>query len=186
MSELDLINTPGGMFRLRRARPEDADAILLICEEAASWLTGRGIDQWEPGSFERAPLLDEIAHGYAYLASCVEQPAGTLTLSWADPPTWGRRPDDAGYVHALAVRRAFAGQQLGRGLLAWAERTAAAAGKTYLRLDCVAHNERLNQYYRDAGFAFRGVMGTRRPVSLYEKRIAGTPTGPREEPAEQA
>jgi GNAT superfamily N-acetyltransferase len=90
-----------------------------------------------------------------------------------DPVVWGAQPSDAGYLHDFAIRRAFGGMWLGRCILAWVERTCIAAGKTWLRLDCIAWNEPLNDYYRRAGFAYRRAIGVYNPVNLYEKRLWG-------------
>ena len=107
-----------------------------------------------------------------YLAGLRGRPVGTLALQWSDDETWGDIPGDAGYVHGLAIRRDFADQGLGRELLRWAEARVAASGKKYLRLDCVAENRALNEYYRRAAFSYRGgalVWGLE--VSLYEKKV---------------
>ena len=91
-----------------------------------------------------------------YLAALEGRTFGTLALQWSDEEVWGYAPGDAGYVHGLAIRRDFAGLGLGRELLRWAEDRAALSGKRYLRLDCVAKNRRLNEYYERAGFRCRG------------------------------
>jgi len=91
-----------------------------------------------------------------YLARLDGEPVGTIALLWSDEETWGDVPGAAGYVHGLAVRRDFAGQGLGRALLRWAENRAASSGREHLRLDCVAGNRALNEYYERAGFDHRG------------------------------
>jgi GNAT superfamily N-acetyltransferase len=168
----DIIVTPAGRYTLERARAEDADVLMDMFEEAARWLTGRGIVQWEPGSFDRRPLLGSIARGEVYVARLDGQIAATLTLQWEDRETWGDMPPDGAYVHGFVVRRAYGGQGLGRRMLEWAERQAAAAGRTFLRLDCVAGNPALNRYYQDAGFTLKEVVGQEWRSSLYEKRCA--------------
>ena len=97
-----------------------------------------------------------IEGGEMYLAVLDGQPVGTFALQWSDRETWGDVPDDAGYVHGLAIRRDFAGTGLGREMLRRAEQMVSLAERTYLRLDCVADNEALNEYYRRAGFVYRG------------------------------
>jgi len=85
---------------------------------------------------------------------------------------WGNVPDDAGYLHRLAIRRVYAGMELGRQLLQWAEGKVASAGRDYLRLDCMAENQALRQYYEQAGFTYRGeVRGEGWRASLYEKKV---------------
>lgn len=159
-----------------RAETSDLDTVLSILEEAARWLASRGIDQWRPGTFSEERIADRIGRGEVYLAVLGGRAVGNVVLQWSDEETWGDAPDDAGYVHGLAIRRALAGRGLGRDLLRWAEDRAAAAGKQYLRLDCAAQNRTLNEYYTRAGFRFRGrtsVWGLE--VSLYEKEVGDGP-----------
>jgi protein-tyrosine phosphatase len=171
------ISAGGRTFTLARAQASDADAILAILEDAARWLEARGIDQWHPGDFLRVSLLGMIARGVVYLARGESDmgnegdPAGTLTVQWEDVPTWGEMPPDAAYVHGFAVRRAYGGLGLGRALLDWAARQAVAAGKAYLRLDCLATNPPLRAYYERAGFVLRGLVDEGESA-LYERRVA--------------
>jgi GNAT superfamily N-acetyltransferase len=167
------IETPGGRFTIARARADERDIVLDVMNEAAAWLESRGIYQWAPGRFDVALLEEAIAAGEMYLVWRGDEPAGTFSLMENDPVVWGAQPPDAGYLHDFAIRRAFGGIELGRCMLAWVERTCIAAGKTWLRLDCVAWNEPLNDYYRRAGFAFRRAIGAHNPVNLYEKRLWG-------------
>jgi GNAT superfamily N-acetyltransferase len=52
-------------------------------------------------------------------------------LQDADEDSWGARPDDALYLHGLRVRRAYAGQGIGRAILRWAEEQVTACGRRY-------------------------------------------------------
>ena len=96
-----------------------------------------------------------------------------LRFLWSDPLFWGQQADDAAYVHGLVIDRQLAGEGLGAAALGWAEETARAAGRTFLRLDHAADNVRLARYYRERGFIERGrrefdVWG---PVTLVEKLL---------------
>ena len=175
--------TPAGALAIRRAEPADLDAVAAILEEAAGWLRAKGIDQWRAW-LPLKPVIEAIERGECYLAWLDGQPVGTLllrlSLQWPDTAIWGEVPDDAGYVHSLAVRRAFAGRGLGRQMLDWAAGMVAASGKPYLRLDCMAENRALNDYYRRAGFSYRGERrGDGWAASLYERPVPTPP--PREE-----
>lgn len=142
-------------------------AVAEVLEEAVAWLGERGIDLWQ-----ESVDLDEVAGrvhlGQVHVAEIGGRIAGTLQLQWSGPLFWGERPDDAGYVHRLAVRREFAG--LGRLLLAWAERQVATTGREYLRLDCARDVEGLRRYYERAGYRHVGDAERGWPASLYEKR----------------
>ena len=175
MSYEGLLLTPAGRITIEQAQPSDLDTVLEILEEAAGWLISRGIDQWQPGLFRkvrRQSIADQVSRGEVYLAKRDGQVVGTLTLQWADKMFWGNVPDDAGYLHRLAIRRVYAGMELGRQLLQWAEGKVASAGRDYLRLDCMAENQALRQYYEQAGFTYRGeVRGEGWRASLYEKKV---------------
>jgi len=165
------VETPAGGFTLAKATVDDAETVADILEDAAVWLWGRGIRQWVPGTGDDAALAARIARGEVYLARHGGDPAATLTLQWRDEETWGPMPDDAGYVHGLAVRRLYGGRGLGRALLAWAEDRARAAGRAYLRLDCMAKNAALRAYYEGAGFTERMDVPHDDWSALYEKRV---------------
>lgn len=91
-------------------KPEDIDSVFGI-DEATSWLQEHNIPAvWKPGGFSRQALLDQILQGEAHIGLVDEKPVGTLTLQWADPIFWGERQPDAGYVHKLAVKPAYAGR----------------------------------------------------------------------------
>ena len=156
-----------------RARLSDVETVASILEEAAHWMAAKGVRTW-PERFERAPLVEVVERGEAYLAWSGADAVGTVTLQWSDPEFWGEAPDDAGYVHKLAIRRRYAGNCLGLVLLRWAEREAAAAGKRYLRLDCLSENQALRAYYAHAGFRYLGEAASARlKASLFEKSVWG-------------
>ena len=161
-----------------RARPSDLGTVLSILEEAALWLASRGIRQWLPGTFCRERIGSRIGRGEVYLFVLGGRSVGSMVLQWSDEETWGDVPNDAGYVHGLAIRRDQAGKGLGRELLRWAEARVADAGAAYMRLDCAAENRTLNDYYAGAGFRYSGrahVCGLE--VSRYEKTVGAAAEG---------
>ncbi len=167
-----------GEIEAVRARPSDLGTVLSILEEAARWLASRGIRQWLPGTFSCERIGFRIGRGEVYLFVLGGRSVGTMVLQWSDEETWGDVPNDAGYVYGLAIRRDQSGKGLGHELLRWAEARAADAGAAYLRLDCGADNQALNDYYAGTGFRYRGrahVCGLE--VSLYEKAVGAAAEG---------
>jgi GNAT superfamily N-acetyltransferase len=153
---------------VERARPEELDVVVDVLSESARWLRSRGIDQW-PDPFPADRVDASIARGETYLVRVGGEVAGTVTLRWADPHFWGEQPPVAGYVHALAVRREFAG--LGAKVLEWASQQVRQAGRTLLRLDCLSENRGLRQYYERHGFVHqRDTIVEDFRTSLYERR----------------
>ena len=159
-----------GDLDVRRAEPDDLDDVVAILSEAARWLLGRGIEQWlDPFPRDRVERL--VERGEFYVARVDGKAVATLALLWDDPHFWGEQPPVAGYVHAIAVRREFAG--LGPKLLDWAAARVREARRDFLRLDCLSENTALRSYYERHGFVHRGdttVEDFR--TSLYERRCA--------------
>ena len=143
--------------------------MLDVLAAAATWLRARGVEQW-PERFPAGWVMPPIERGETWLAEADSRVVGTLTVQWTDELFWGKQAPDAGYLHRLAVTEHGSGR--GEQLPQWAERHAASAGKSYLRLDCVASNVRLRTYYEQSGYAYLGdaAVGSY-TQSLYEKRV---------------
>ena len=69
---------------------------------------------------------------------------------------WLDGDGEAGYVHSLAVRPHLHGHKLGETLLEWAKIYVRSHNRKCLRLDCVASNQILRNYYEKLGFNFCG------------------------------
>jgi GNAT superfamily N-acetyltransferase len=160
-------------LRVVPAKLEDIDSVLGILDEAASWIIEQRLPSvWKPGEFSRETFLEQISRGEVHIGLVDEQPAGTITLQWADLVFWGEQPPDSGYVHKLAVKRAYAGQKVGLDMLRWAEAEARKAGKRFLRLNCLAEDKKIRDYYERAGFPYKGdVVGPKAVATLYEKAL---------------
>ncbi len=167
------VTSPLDELRIAPAQEKDLDTVLGILDEAAEWLASKGIPGWwRAGSFSREAFLDQIRLGEVYIARLGREAVGTITLQWTDRVFWKEAPPDAGYAHKLAVRRAYAGRGLGLAMLEWAGRRASVARKKFLRLDCMADNQRIRVYYEKAGFTHRGdIQHSRWKASLYEKKL---------------
>jgi GNAT superfamily N-acetyltransferase len=161
------------MTVIRRAGAEDAAAVVALMDEAATWLAGTGTTTWRPGQVDEAQVLGWMTTGRVYVAELGTRVVGTVRVSWDDVPVWGPQPPEAGYVHSFVVARSVGGQSEGRRLLQHAEAVVGRSGRPLVRLDHVAGNRRLEQYYTDAGYAVVGTQevdaGDR--ILLREKRI---------------
>jgi GNAT superfamily N-acetyltransferase len=161
---------------VRRAGPDDVAAVLDVLDEAARWLTIRGISGW-PTRFRPEWLEPDLRDGRMHLAEVNGAAAGTFTLGWSD--RWWSDRVGAGYLRRFAVRRTAAG--LGAALIGWMTETVRSRGLDRLRLDCPADNAALRAYYERCGFvhvttvrlpaeqALWSVPGTM--LSLYEKQL---------------
>lgn len=176
LPEADILATAtGAKYTVERATLADVDTFMDIHEDAARWLWSRGIRQWEPERFPRELVPPLVERGSLFLVRRDREAAGAVIILWSDEDTWGSQPDDAGYIHGLRVRRAYAGQGLGLAMLRWAERQIAAAGRPFARLDCIAGNARLRAYYEAAGYALKGIASVATAEvepALFEKRLS--------------
>jgi GNAT superfamily N-acetyltransferase len=146
-------------------------AVATLLDEATVWVGQRGYEQW-PLPFPREEIAAAIERGEVYVAELNRDVAATVTLLWDDPTYWGDRPADAAYVHKLAVSRACAGQRIGQAIVEWADKTAADAGREFLRLDCLRDNSGIRAYYERLGFEHRGdLVVDGRDMSIYERRV---------------
>jgi GNAT superfamily N-acetyltransferase len=160
-------------IRIIKAQLGDLDRVLEILDEASRWISSKGFEtRWLPSPSFRQTIKDNIERGEVYVVKDLKNTVGTITLQWSDTKFWGDLPLDAGYIHKLAITRSSAGQRLGFRLLRWAEDKARAEGKRFLRLDCLASNKTIRDYYEKAGFTY--VRDKEMPgwkASLYEKKL---------------
>jgi len=161
-------------LRIVSAQGEDLGRYIDLLEEVADWLEIRGIKQWRPGNFRLSAdyYAESIKQKEVQLAFVADELVGTLRLLLREPIVWPEVvEDDALYVHTLAVRRAWAKHWLGRRMLEWAGDRAASLGRRYVRLDCVANNRFLREYYGEAGFEERGEIEARFPAPVGTLRL---------------
>ena len=168
------MKTSIGDLALRQAGEGDKSLVLHIKQDAASWLESKGIHQW--AGILMAPGEDmvykRVHEGEVYLAFKGAQVVGTISILWEDPISWGEKGLDgnAGYMHGIAILRQYAGKGVGRDIIRWATDFIRSKGKT-VRLDCMAENPRINEFYRQLDFKNVGFkeLPSGFKVSLYEK-----------------
>jgi protein-tyrosine phosphatase len=160
---------------IRRAQASDATAVVALRDEAAAWLLGRGIQQWQPGEVSPDDVLGWLATGRVYIAELDRALVGSVRLAWTDVEVWGEQPPDAGYVQALVTARASAGRGLGPRLLHHGEAVIARSGRPLARLSCSRGNAGLESFYAAAGYTEVGSRTFDRPgwepVTLLQKAI---------------
>ncbi|WP_422657571.1 GNAT family N-acetyltransferase [Paenibacillus sp. EC2-1] len=160
-------------LNIRPALLDEAAVVLELWQKSAKWLNSKGIYQWRPEYFDLGQVQEFMTNGSnVYLAELDNEIVGTYVITWSDPLIWKELDSlDAGYIHRFAVNRDYQGQGIGRVLLRSTEIHIKQNGKTLIRLDCMADNSRLNQYYTDFGFEYiRRIDGQGWSANLYEKR----------------
>ena len=140
-------------FDLELAGPGDAIAIVELLQEAARWVMTWRSQLWNPALLGLPFVAPRIAQREMIVARDSSSIAGVVILLREDPHFWPDRPQgEAGYLHKLAVRRAYAGMGLPAVLIDHAAGLARAQDRHILRLDC---DPPLARFYE--GLGFRGV-----------------------------
>lgn len=159
---------------VRLATATDLDDVLALIHGAASWLHGRGIDQWphESPTLSAGAISGHIAAGHTWIAHEDGQPVATIA-AYADGDTDFWTPDQlkvpAWYVSKLAASRE-APRGTGTMLLRWAVDKAWREHMTVVRLDVWRTNMQLQDYYRRQGWSPTGVVerAWRKSGALFE------------------
>ena len=136
------------------AAPDDLAQLLAFREEAASWISNLGSDQWSrPYPADR--LMVTIKAGTVFMVRSGETTAATITLTpEAEEGLWSEEElsEPSMFINKLTVSRQYAGQNLGGRLIDWAGDRAFRSSAKWLRLDAWTTNEALQRYYLRQGF----------------------------------
>lgn len=145
--------------------------IAEILEEGRVWLQQvKGINQW-PFPFTPTWVNKYLEKQEFFLVHLDDTPVAVFRLLSTDPFIWEEDSQDAIYLHSLAVRRGWKGHGIGRHLLEWVENYTAQQNRRYLRLDCMAENLALCQYYERVGFIARGTREIPVGEFLYKAQL---------------
>ena len=60
-------------LEIKKASPENVAEIISMLDATAKWIQSKGINQWEPGSFEEQTMLNVTDEGEVY-QTCAESP----------------------------------------------------------------------------------------------------------------
>ncbi|GED85398.1 GNAT family N-acetyltransferase [Streptomyces sp. 6-11-2] len=141
-------------MKISPATPDDLARLLAFRQEAASWLSKLGSDQWSrPYPADR--LLATIETGTVFMVRDGDATPATITLTpEAEDGLWSAEElsEPSMFINKLTVARTHAGQDLGGRLLDWASDRAYRSGAKWLRLDAWTTNQALQRYYLQQGF----------------------------------
>jgi hypothetical protein len=126
---------------------------LEILQEVAYWLQEQGAMLWEPDSLKAENLVTPLTEKGIQVVYVEDEPAATFALQWEDPLFWPEiQPDTSGFIHKLAIRRTFAGQDLFMPILRWCLDRCQEKGIDVLRLDTEYKRPKLKALYEGYGF----------------------------------
>ena len=134
-------------------RNDQPDEFLTILREVGQWLVDTNQTLWTIDTLTADNLINEYTEGNCYVMYVDDTPAATLILQWKDPHFWPDVPDNtSGFVHKLAIRRAFAGQNLFAAIIDFCRDECLSRGIHQLQLETDATRPKLTQFYERHGF----------------------------------
>lgn len=163
-------------FTVEPARLEDAEVLAEILSSAVQNKVDNGDMAWGTEPYTAEELQERIEKGNTYIAILGSVPIGTLLLIWEDEMMWGKQSAIAAYVHQLAVKKEYRGQDIGEKLLDWASQQAANNGRKLLRIDFPPENDGLRAYYEKLGFKWVKNREIHAPHATYTAALYERPT----------
>ena len=174
---------------VRPVKPEEAEAVAALFDEARETIAALGIDQWQDGYPDRQIAEEDAAAGLSFAVfpdcgtDCGHRIAGVCTLIPDGEPTYDVIEDGAWItgnenrrymtVHRIAVAVAYRGSGAAPCLLSFAEERARKAGLLSVRIDTHEGNAVMRRMLEKNGYAPCGIIrltdGARRIA--YEKRV---------------
>ncbi|MFS8650408.1 MAG: GNAT family N-acetyltransferase [Caldibacillus sp.] len=113
-------------YEVTRATREDAPAILNFLKEVASWVKHKNPQQWRDllnGKLDDH-IMDLIEDHETFIIREDGELVATFSLNEEqlehDVRLWGKRDDDAVYLHKLAVSPRMIGSGLGKEIIRYA------------------------------------------------------------------
>ncbi len=145
------------MYKIEVAREGELEEFHNIIISRCKWLEEKKVNQWKVTSY---PIKYDINYfrkhlNKLYIIKDDKDVLGGFLLKDADEKYWSDSTlFNAYYIHHFATKLNTNG--LGKKLILFAINKAKEDNKEYLRLDCVAHNKKLNEYYKKLGFKYSG------------------------------
>jgi ribosomal protein S18 acetylase RimI-like enzyme len=163
-------------IKIRQTNADEVAKVLALFEESALILREKGTTQWQHWINPTPALINRVQKGVAekdyFFVEKSRQLAGMFRLMNSDEEYWGVQTEAAVYLHSFLTRPAFKGQNIGSTVLKSLEIQVRERGIRYFRLDCIADNVALCNYYENQGFTrIRKQKVPHYEVQLFEKKL---------------
>ena len=148
-----LENSDRDVLRIEKGTEEELDDILQVYRERIAFLRWKGISQWKfyMLNHPREEFIKAIYDGEYYTVKSDDQIVAGFRLS-EDSENWMDEFPEAIYLSRVVTKPGF--RNIGDYIMKQAKKMAKEAGKSVLRVECVFSNQRLNDIWKDHGFAF--------------------------------
>lgn len=164
---------------IRKAKKTDLPRIMSIVADTIALMHEEGNVQWNDDYPLEADFLKDISAGTLYVLEQDREVAGFICVDGNEPAEyaglcWQADPGEAAVIHRMSI--AVAGRQKGLGtiLFEFAEQTAKAEGKRFIKTDTYSRNPKMNRLFLSRGYDKTGEISFKgRPFAFYcyEKRL---------------
>jgi len=142
---------------IKNSTAEDIDEIFRLYKLATDYQRSiPDVVHWP--EFSRMLIETEIQENRQWKIVIDNTIACVWAVTFSDPQIWQERNNDpAIYIHRIATDPNFRGRNLVGEIVRWARVYAQSNNKKFIRMDTVAENIGLIQYYTKCGFEFLGL-----------------------------
>lgn len=134
-------------------RNDQTDTFLTVLREVGQWLVDHQLTLWQMDTLTVYHLVDAYTQDNCYVMYADGEPAAAFILQWADPLYYADvPPDTAGFIHKVAIRRQFSGQNLFEPMLAFCQQRCLARNIHEIQLETDATRPPLMRFYERYGF----------------------------------
>ncbi|CAL2107435.1 GNAT family N-acetyltransferase [Tenacibaculum sp. 190524A02b] len=164
-------------FSLHLIKIDELPNILVLFKEAAEKIAKKNIDHWQYWKNPPKEKIKWVKEGidnneFFFIKDTNKNMLGMVRILKEDTLYWGNTNDNAIYVHSLVIKEQFEGKGMGTKILNMIASNAKIDGVNFLRLDCVANNKGLCNYYEKQGFVKVGEKIMPLSVNnLYQKKL---------------
>lgn len=147
-------------MNLIQAKNDEGKKALDLLKEAAEWLKEQGSSQWSDvlTGEDKHGLAEAVKRGEVFFFYNNEKELVGMVAAWKKPTEWDQqlwgdfRPNKkAVYIHRVIIRPFYRGKNYGEALLTALKNQFRTQGLE-LRLDCLASNKNLINFYKTNGF----------------------------------
>ena len=138
-------------FELKLAAKQDIDKILQLYKDRTVWFRENQINQWQKYLIhhDKNEFLKSIKNDELFVIYQGKEIVACFEIS-EESRLWDEKVNDSFYIYKIVTK--VGTKKLGKLIFDICEMFAKTNGKKFLKIDCLARNEKLNQIYESHGF----------------------------------
>ncbi len=172
------------ILKIKRAAPTDEAIAWQIMEACGHWLNGLGLIYWS--NYFTKQKIAELFHETDFYLGCINgQPISLIAMSLTPPQYFvddhylnhfTNSPAKSVYLITIATLPTYHGHGYATQLLEFAENEAKKVGALWMRLDCLAEDKKLVDFYEKRDYQKVGTKpmneGNQENYWLLEKMLS--------------